>query len=232
MSEYDTETQEYLRHGLTLMQASLIGGTEESTIRAIYDVFQLRDLAEIIDLGCGAGGLSIGFLKINPSLNITAVTNSGYQYELLRDIDRRIDVAMADMTNTGLTAGRFDGAVFAESLGYVDARSGLAEAHRLLRPGGVLVIKELCAKPNIALPEFMDLETKRGRWGYAFSDSEHIEAIGREIGFSVQSMTIPASFDRFMNFMRTSQYMMAKHGSETESLPLVTVLFRMVKRHG
>lgn len=133
-------TAEFISRGMKLFQASLCLGDEETTCRQLHRAYRVPLGATVIDLGAGIGGVGHYFKQIDPTLQITSVTNDAAQIEsMLPGSTPRF----ATMTRTGLDSGIADVVMFNESIGYGDLNTNLAEAMRLLKPEGILGIKTL-----------------------------------------------------------------------------------------
>lgn len=103
----------------------------------------------LLDLGCGLGATLRSFARRLPHSQLLGVTRVPWQVEQARALNAsagyrdRIGVIEADYENTPLASSSFDGVYALESSCYAqgsDKRRLLEEAHRLLRPGGRLVV--------------------------------------------------------------------------------------------
>jgi len=103
----------------------------------------------LLDLGCGLGATLRSFARQLPHSRLLGVTRVPWQVEQGRALNSaagycdRIAVLQADYENTALPSSSFDGVYALESSCYaqgVDKRRLLGEAHRLLKPGGRLVV--------------------------------------------------------------------------------------------
>ena len=103
----------------------------------------------LLDLGCGLGATLRSFARRLPHSNLLGVTRVPWQVEHARALNAaagyhdRIGIIAGDYQNTPLASSSFDGVYALESSCYAqgsDKRMLLEEAHRLLRPGGRLVV--------------------------------------------------------------------------------------------
>jgi SAM-dependent methyltransferase len=96
----------------------------------------------VLELGCGAGDLSLQLLRRGARL--TALDLSPRMVELARSRCEGFDATflVAAAEDTSLPGGSFDLVVGKAVLHHVDVPAAAAEVHRLLRPGGRAVFFE------------------------------------------------------------------------------------------
>lgn len=131
------------RHTLTLRQA-LLNHKREMLAR----LGPLTPDSHILDAGCGAGWTSV-FLGEQTGCHVTGITLSAKQvcvarrHARRRNVDGRVTFLQGDFCATGLSDASFSHAIASESSCHAeDKRAWLAEMHRLLKPGGRLVIAD------------------------------------------------------------------------------------------
>lgn len=114
---------------------------------------QLSGIAEprLIDLGCGLGATLRSFARHLPHASLLGLTLVPWQVERARLLNDaagcggRVRVIEGDYESTTLPSNSCDGAYALESSCHAhgaDKTALLAEAHRLLRPGGRLVVAD------------------------------------------------------------------------------------------
>lgn len=103
---------------------------------------------EVLDAGCGVGGSSI-FLAVNVGCNVTGITLSPRQVEQAeknakeKGVAEKVTFKVMDYCNTSFPNQSFDVIWGCESICYAsDKEKFIAEAWRLLRPGGRLVVAD------------------------------------------------------------------------------------------
>jgi len=113
----------------------------------------LDDIAEprLLDLGCGLGATLRSFARRLPHARLLGLTRVPWQVEHAHALNdaagcgERVRVIEGDYEDTILTRNSYDGAYAIESSCHAhgaDKGALLAEAHRLLRPGGRLVVAD------------------------------------------------------------------------------------------
>ena len=81
--------------------------------------------------------------RLAPSFRVTALDVDGGDAGLGSLRDRRVARVVGDLEALPLRAGSFDAVIAAATLHYaVDLSGALAEAGRVLRPGGLLIIAD------------------------------------------------------------------------------------------
>ena len=114
---------------------------------------QLNDVAEprLLDLGCGLGATLRSFARRLPQACLLGLTRVPWQVEHAQALNdaagcgERVRVIQGDYEDTSLPRCSYDGAYALESSCHAhgaDKGALLAEAHRLLRPGGRLVVAD------------------------------------------------------------------------------------------
>ncbi len=94
----------------------------------------------VIDLGCGVGEVSKIMHDLRPDLKFTLVNISEAQLELCVLDENKVLCSFLEVPSED---GKFDAAMFCFSIGHEDILSGLKEAYRLLKDGGVLFIYDM-----------------------------------------------------------------------------------------
>jgi cyclopropane fatty-acyl-phospholipid synthase-like methyltransferase len=113
----------------------------------------LDDIAEpsLVDLGCGLGATLRSFARRLPHARLLGLTRVPWQVEHAHALSdgagcgERVRVIEGDYEDTILPRSSYDGAYALESSCHAhgaDKGALLAEAHRLLRPGGRLVVAD------------------------------------------------------------------------------------------
>jgi len=120
------------------------------------------------DLGAGEGAFTLALADLlGPEAHITAIDKDA---RALQSIEGRFEIRVADFTRP-LDLQDLDGVVMANSLHYVGDKQPVLEAvHRMLRPGGRLIIVEYGAdrgNPWVPYPfTYARWETMAARAGF------------------------------------------------------------------
>lgn len=144
----------------------------------------------VLDAGCGVGGSSIWLAK-NVGCSAVGITIVPHQVEQAQHyaqqagVEARAQFLNADYQNTGLPDHSFDVVWFLESLVHAEDKAAvLREAHRLLRPGGRLIINEYMLKTPYVKNASKMLDTFLEGWAmpHLKTPQEYL-AMLQDIGF-------------------------------------------------
>ena len=134
----------------------------------------------MLDLGCGDGSLTVEMGRF-----AERVIGVDYNQEMLASARQRMDrlglehvtLLAEDVDSLSLEPQSVDVAVFSQSLHHLDKPfSGIRQAYRLLRSGGLLAVMELAAHDQLWV-----LEKLKHKWpGF---EQEHLLKMMQEAGF-------------------------------------------------
>lgn len=114
---------------------------------------------QILDAGCGEGSVALYLAERHDvhvdgidllDFNIAKATSSGNVKQLIG----KVSFQVASYMNLPFSSGSFDAVYTMETLVHApDYHTALTEFHRVLRPGGKLVLFEYSLKPDSAIEE-------------------------------------------------------------------------------
>lgn len=212
---YDDETREYLRFGIRVMQAAMLADTEAVHCARLLDLVRPKSAAVYVDMGCGVGEVGRHIMTLDPVAAYVGVTNSQFQKMMLDQAG--LSSVVSDMSSTGLPSASADVVMFNESFGYGAPDKLLAEAHRLLRAGGVLFIKDQAPTADTFVAD----------WGYHLKTVDSMRALITARGFTGTDVSQPtADYARYDNFMANSALM---RGTHTYGALKTLAVYRAVK---
>jgi tocopherol O-methyltransferase len=142
---------EHVHHGLWR------SGRESPEVAVEQLIARVAERAEIVrgdrvcDVGCGYGGTARVLVREYGAL-VTGVTISAAQHAYARGLDPAAanpTYLLGDWCENDQPAGAFDAVIAIESSEHMaDKRAFFAEAHRVLKPGGRLVVAAWLARPG------------------------------------------------------------------------------------
>jgi ubiquinone/menaquinone biosynthesis C-methylase UbiE len=155
------------------------------------------DARRCVDLGAGTGNGTLKLLETNPQREVWAVESNEAMLNYLRNKVRRKDdqqeggywdrltVVKDDILRLGdLPASYFDAAVLINVLYAVeDPRRCLAEAYRLLKPGGILVLSTPHRETNVGrlLAQMRTVLERKGKFEALRSNYETARHVHRKM---------------------------------------------------
>lgn len=139
-------------------------GRDQAWRKAAVKLSDVREGEEVLDCACGTGDLTLAFAKTGAK----HVVGSDFTQEMLdiagtklRDDSGRVTFQQADAMNLPFDDGSFDVVSIAFGIRNVaDPARAIAEFHRVLRPGGRVVILEFDEPKNPLIRVGNDLYTK------------------------------------------------------------------------
>jgi SAM-dependent methyltransferase len=133
-------TRMLVSHGSAILQTHKLAATDREHVAALLDVFDLPQGAGVLDAGCGVEAVAEIMASIRPDLDFTLLNISGAQLEMAPAGMAKV---RADIHVLPFRSGGFDAVMFNYSLGHGLLDTCLAEAARVLRPGGIVLVYDL-----------------------------------------------------------------------------------------
>jgi SAM-dependent methyltransferase len=142
----------YLNFGL--WDADTVSGDQacEQLLAYVAGSVELAAADHVLDVGFGTGAQDVFFAGLTEAA-ITGINSSSSQTALARrrvdaaKLCPRVDLRHGDAARLELADGTFDVVVCVEAAFHFEARERFfAEAHRVLRPGGRLVLADILAR--------------------------------------------------------------------------------------
>ena len=178
-------------------------------VRTVLAYLRPQPGERILDCGCGRGFYLVFLSRLAPDCRLYGLDRDA---EVLRQARRYlpsgISLIQGDACHLPFPDGFFDKAILSEILEHLpDDRAGLAEAHRVLRPGGILAVTVPCRRypfwwdpVNKARELLGRPPIRRGFWAGIWAHHERLyeeeELVQRvqEAGFRVERV------DRFTHY--------------------------------
>jgi ubiquinone/menaquinone biosynthesis C-methylase UbiE len=135
-------TRRIVDSGETLLQIFRLAESEAEHAKLLAARMQFKPGDVIIDAGCGTGALAKYLHAIEPSLQLHLLNISPAQ---LGYADRRFPQQVGDIEKMPYSDAFADGVILSYVLGHTDMRLAMAEAFRVLKPGGWLFVYDICA---------------------------------------------------------------------------------------
>jgi ubiquinone/menaquinone biosynthesis C-methylase UbiE len=203
--------------------AARLAPTEQEHAQEIDAMLQAPEGAHLVDLGCGSGALGAHLQRQRPDIRVTNVVNEPALIAYMRQRDRCcIDASFED---TGLPAACAEAAVFSESLGHGDLFTALKEASRILKEGGVLLVKDFSpATPGLR-------EVQMPAWGYRVWAPEVVLQYAHSAGLLLDFVVHPTAHMQHWRDIIGAEAAAKDSASlyPPEKLPLRAIVYRFTK---
>ncbi len=142
------------------------------------------DIGRLLDVGCGCGAGTDAAKLLRPDAEVIGVNISERQLRDCRDGAPECRFALMDALSLGFGAGAFDCVISIEAAFHFRSRRAfLAEAFRVLRPGGHLVLSDILFRDPRWIGEWMV------PLGNATATPDDYAALLEKLGFRDLSVT-------------------------------------------
>lgn len=183
-------------------------------------LFELGASGRMLDLGCGPAHMAIMICEARPQAHVTGLDLAHHMLRVARDnVDAsahagRIELVHGDAKDVAFERDSYDTVYSNTILHHIpDPRPFLAEAARLVKPGGVLLVRDLFRPESTErIAELVDLyaadcnDYQRDLFGaslHAAFTPEELRAIADESGLSHAELVIDT--DRHMSLQVRAQ---------------------------
>lgn len=180
----DAATEKALEMGIRVFNGALFGQDEAEHVDVLLELLDPIEGALVIDAGCGVGEMARLMHERRPDLKFLLVNTSHTQLALCPpDFDR----LLADYEHLdGVPDHCADAVVFSYSLCHADFwPAALAEARRVLKPGGTLLVNDMA---TLNSGPFNEMERILGARAWT---PELVERWFREEGFMLEEALAP-----------------------------------------
>lgn len=186
----ERETRGLIDRGIRVLQVFRMGATEREHVAGLLRLADFPLGASVLDAGCGVGEVARLMRELRSDLRFSLLNISRAQLAMCPEGMPRIVGSLDDMPIEDVS---FDAVMICYALGHVDLRSALAEAERVLRPGGALFIYDLTTEDGRVLADAL---------GYSAWRRSEILTHALTLGFSHRVMELPpVSAEHFVPLM-------------------------------
>jgi tocopherol O-methyltransferase len=182
---YRTIWGEHVHHGYWRTGRETPEQATEALVGLVAERLQLSPGQDLVDIGCGYGATA-ALLAARYGVSVTGFTLSEAQWRIAAAREGALDFRRRDWLDNGLPDAAFDRAYAIESSEHmVDKARFFAEARRVLKPGGRLVV---CAWLSRTDPNRMEIRhllepiCREGRLP-SMGTREDYEALAEAAGF-------------------------------------------------
>jgi ubiquinone/menaquinone biosynthesis C-methylase UbiE len=195
-------TMGYGRAATSIMAAR----TAES--HATFFLDRLKPGMSLLDCGCGPGTITLGFAELVAPGHVVGTEIEASQVALARETAARKNISnirfeAADIYELPFEEASFDAVFISAVIGNLrEPVRGLREAQRVLKPGGVIGVKEFDHGGDIIHPSDAGLEKYAGLYFRMRRENGHDPESGRKIGTFLldagfSNLEMSASYESF-----------------------------------
>lgn len=128
--------------GQRVLQTHFYANDDRGQVAYLLEQMQPPQGALVLDAGCGIGEVSRLMADMRPDLAFVLVNVSPYQLSLCPKGEQFLHV-LGDCHDMDVNDGAVDAVMFSSALCQMDEQVALAEAARVLKDGGVLLINDM-----------------------------------------------------------------------------------------
>lgn len=152
-SHISTYTQQLAQEGVSLLTFRRLAATESDHVAEMLRIMDVPYGGHVCDMGSGTGEFPRLAALHRPDIQFTVVNDDEWQ---LSQSPESCTPVLADMTRTPLPDASFDVVLLAYAVGHCDVIAAVREAHRLLVPGGKLIVHDQFARDHGKQAEFLE----------------------------------------------------------------------------
>lgn len=215
---------------IRLLQPWRFGESDEIHVAYLESIFNPPGGARVLDVGCGFGETARLMAEVRPDLEFVLLNVEQSQLDRVPDTFDRV---LGDAHNLPFADASFNALMFNASLCNMDVHVAMAEASRVLKPGGVLFLNEL-------LREADGDNTRLSEWcGARAYTNDEIVSLAGVFGLELTQSASPAPVREYLRDMGDPGYDAAFSGIRPgiwrfvrgEALPVAAKVGSTIGRH-
>lgn len=180
----DQATAQALAEGHRVLQPYYFADNEDDHVALLLEAMNPPAGAHILDAGCGIGEVACLMHEARPDLTFTLLNANRYQLNLCPG-GAMFDKVQGDFHAMPVESASVDGVMFNAAFCHGDPQTLLAEAARVTRDGGTLMLADMCRHAGD------NAELSQALHSFAWTERE-LEHWADTAGFTLQALVRPA----------------------------------------
>ena len=215
LAAVEAATDIALDRGHRVLQTHFYAESEREHIAVLLDAMNPPHGAIVLDAGCGIGEVSRLMAEMRQDLAFVLLNISPYQMSFC-PTGERFHAIIGDCHDLDIADASVDAVMFSSALCQMDEDLALAEAARVLKDGGLLLVNDMARSQddNGAMEQALAARV--------LTQGELIDAI-EQAGFSIETVTTPDYSDAHF------RQMLADDGMEHLIQDIIPIIIRAVK---
>lgn len=200
------QLSKHIEDKLSVLLANVGDMSLKRRAKRMIEELELTDKERVIDICCGNGYYSYLLSRMPVDIDVYGIDNEerAIQDAKIYVANKKVRLSLCDVYSIPFKSQTFDKAIMSEAIEHLaNGRKALIEVHRILKPGGILVLTTtnsgypfLWDPINWLLDHLFKTHIKRGFWAGIWNQhnflytKEEIQKKLRQAGFKIKKLEV------------------------------------------